>query len=80
MSRYVNIDGERVKLPMFPGDILHALLDKMRERQSWCPYCGGEMGCESECVLDGIWFKHVEEPPHKEYCKSMDPDCEGGCW
>jgi hypothetical protein len=62
MSRYVDIDGERVKLPLFPGEILTMLLDKLRERQSWCPYCGGEYCCNASCPLDGIWSKRVEEP------------------
>ena len=57
MSRYVNIDGERVKLPLFPGEILTMLLDKLRERQSWCPYCGGEHVCQEECVLEKHWFR-----------------------
>lgn len=75
MSRYVNIDGERVKLPLFPGEILSSLLDRLRENQSFCPYCSSEHCCQADCVLDGIWFKRVEGPEATQL-PDVDPDCE----
>jgi len=38
------------------GSLLIALLDKLRERQSWCPYCGGETTHEADCLLENLWF------------------------
>ena len=45
--------------------ILQKLLDALKERQSWCPYCGGEYvhnhGWSGEervpCILKGRWFR-----------------------
>jgi hypothetical protein len=42
-------------------DILTKLLDKLREGQSFCPYCGGEVTCRTECPLEGLWFKKDAE-------------------
>lgn len=36
--------------------VLERLLDKLRERQSWCPYCSGEYVHDDECILKGMWF------------------------
>ena len=36
--------------------ILKLLLDKLRESQSFCPYCAGEYACDDECPLKGLWF------------------------
>ncbi len=44
--------------------VLAKLLDRLRERQSWCPYCGGEYTHDpskwvhdtNTCVLNGLWF------------------------
>ena len=42
--------------------ILFELLNKLRERQSSCPYCGGEMVHEDDrCVLYGLWFNRERE-------------------
>jgi len=43
--------------------ILFALLNKLRERQSHCPYCGGEKVHDSSgCALYGLWFDHERDP------------------
>ena len=47
------------------SNILIRLLERLRERQSWCPYCGGEVVCPDLCALYGIWFKR-EEPTEVE--------------
>jgi hypothetical protein len=42
--------------------ILFALLNKLRERRSSCPYCGGEKVHNSDsCILYGLWFDHEKE-------------------
>jgi len=42
--------------------ILEALLDKLRERGSYCPYCGGEyVHTDHSCILYGLWFRHELE-------------------
>ncbi len=41
--------------------ILLALLNKLRERQSWCPMCGGEYVHDKDCELEGLWFKNEIE-------------------
>ena len=46
------------------NDILLSLLSKLKERQSWCPYCGGEHVHTEECVLKGLWF---EEDTNSEW-------------
>lgn len=59
-KRFMEIDGDMIEILPFPGDILNALLDKLREGQSFCPFCGGEMVCDNECVLRGLWHKEEE--------------------
>lgn len=38
--------------------ILFNLLNKLKESQSYCPYCGGEKIHDAHCILDGLWFKN----------------------
>lgn len=40
---------------------LKKLLDKLKERQSWCPCCGGESVHDYGCVLEGHWFRSETE-------------------
>jgi hypothetical protein len=42
---------------MTPEAILIALLEKLRVRQSCCPYCQSEFICDEQCVLKGLWFR-----------------------
>lgn len=42
------------------ADILEKFLEQLRDRQSWCPSCGGECVCNSACLLNGLWFKKAE--------------------
>ena len=43
--------------------ILFALLNKLREGQKHCPYCGGEMVHSGDgCALYGLWFDREREP------------------
>lgn len=37
--------------------ILTMLLDKLKERTSYCPYCSGEVAHIEQCPLEGLWFK-----------------------
>lgn len=37
-------------------DILTQLLNHLKEKQSYCPMCGGEYVCEPNCILDELWF------------------------
>lgn len=56
--------------------ILTNLLDKLRERQSWCPYCEQEYTCNTNCELKDLWFEKtnefdiIDDMPNKycEYC------------
>ncbi len=42
---------------------LMKLISKLKERQSWCPYCGGECAhSDSECILRGLWFDDDPDP------------------
>lgn len=36
--------------------MLAVLLAALRNRQSWCPCCGGAYVCELECILRAVWF------------------------
>lgn len=47
---------------------LERLLDVIRERQSWCPYCAGEkVHASDRCILYGMWFsREIEEEEEKE--------------
>lgn len=51
------------------SQILTALLSKLKERQSWCPYCNGEYTHNAECVLKGLWF---EEDTNPEWGENAD--------
>jgi len=44
------------------NQVLLQLLEKLKVRQSWCPYCGGEYVHSSNCVLRGLWFPDDPEP------------------
>lgn len=48
--------------------ILEALLDKLRERGSYCPYCSGEyVHTDESCVLYGLWFnRELEQNNEKD--------------
>ena len=35
---------------------LEQLLDRLKESQSWCPYCCGEYAHDNDCILRGMWF------------------------
>lgn len=35
---------------------LQILIDKLKERQSWCPLCGGEYIHDENCEIEGLWF------------------------
>jgi len=37
------------------------LISKLKERQSWCPYCGGEYVHNQDCAINGLWFDHDTE-------------------
>lgn len=49
--------------------ILESLLEKLKERQSYCPLCGGEFACDSRCILEDFWF---EQNDYEDDCD----DCE----
>lgn len=40
---------------------LEELLEVIRQRQSWCPYCGGEKVHGDNCILWGMWFSYETE-------------------
>jgi hypothetical protein len=49
-----------------PMRILMTLLRALRERQSFCPLCGGEYVCDSGCALDGVWFEPRPASPSSD--------------
>lgn len=41
---------------MHSHQILMILLDKLKERTNYCPYCSGEYVHTEQCPLEGLWF------------------------
>lgn len=42
--------------------IFTKLIERLKQQQSFCPYCGGEhTHTDNDCVLKGLWFDGEEE-------------------
>lgn len=48
---------------MNDAEVLRSLLDHLRRRQGWCPYCGhSDEHHAPGCVLHGRWFAREVYP------------------
>ena len=52
---------------MFEGVFKTKLLKKLKETQSWCPYCAEEYVHEEDCILEGLWFDDEDGLDEDDY-------------
>jgi hypothetical protein len=48
------------------ADKFYRLLNRIREQQRHCPYCGGEYACHPDCILKDEWFKRYYQGAEPE--------------